>query len=452
MLPPFPALGTFPWAAILPGPERDPLRCACRETRTSTRRPRSSGREWDIRLLQPLRKATNQHQKQALRHLTPRLPPTARGGLGAVREGGPGPRAHPRASGRSQSAAGAPPPVRRRPLRRRWSRCCAGPLRRRRRSAMWLLAASVLLGALRAGSGQLTLVGTNVIERNDCNETVVLPCYVTNLEQNNENVMFVTWKKQGNTIFSYRGATKKISTDPAFSSAKFLSQVDLVKGVASLVLSSAQATVGNYSCEVTESNREGEVKMELRNNSGSWFLLVERAVIISLMCSLVILCAAQLSVIGLKYEIEAQRKVCIIVALVIFAIVAAVGAALFIQDGYTVQNQAGLGLIVIPAVILVPLQYVMFGIVFDSLLQATLALIGLKLLGFIIAVVGFALCVPACPPLHGSVLIAGLAIMAIASLLSLAYVFIMGSRMKDHPRPGKAVEEPLNDAKGVMLE
>uniref|UniRef100_A0A8C3QLN8 Leukocyte surface antigen CD47 n=1 Tax=Cyanoderma ruficeps TaxID=181631 RepID=A0A8C3QLN8_9PASS len=317
---------------------------------------------------------------------------------------------------------------------------------------MWLLAASVLLGALRAGSAQLILVGTSIIERNDCNATVVLPCYVTNLEQNNEKVMFVTWKKQGNTIFSYRGETKKTNTDPAFSSARFLSQVDLVKGVASLVLSSAQATVGNYSCEVTESNREGEVKMELRNSSvvscgdetpeekcGSWFLLVERAVMISLVCSLVILCAAQLTVIGLKYEIESQKKVCTIVALVIFAVVAGVGAALFIQDGYTVQNQAGLGLMVIPAVIVIPLQYVMFGIAFDSLMQATLALIGLKLLGFIIAVVGFALCVPVCPPLHGSVLIAGLAIMAIASLLSLVYVNglrIMGSRMKDHPRPG----------------
>ncbi|XP_039588665.1 leukocyte surface antigen CD47 isoform X2 [Passer montanus] len=301
---------------------------------------------------------------------------------------------------------------------------------------MWLLAASVLLGALRAGSAQLSLSGASIVEKNDCNETVVLPCYVTNLKQNNENTMFVTWKKEGITFFSYHGGNKKFNIDPSFSSAKFLSQPELITGVASLVLESAQATVGNYSCKVTESNREGEIKMELKNSSGSWFLLVERAVIISLMCLLVILCAAQLSVIGLKYEIESQKKVCIIVALVIFAVVAGVGAALFIQDGYTVQNQAGLGLIVIPAVILVPLQYVMFGIVFDSLLQATLALIGLKLLGFIIAVVGFALCVPACPPLHGSVLIAGLAIMAIASLLSLAYVFIMGSRMKDHPRPG----------------
>ncbi|NWR52430.1 CD47 protein, partial [Regulus satrapa] len=276
------------------------------------------------------------------------------------------------------------------------------------------------------GSAQLTIVGTTVIEKNDCNETVVLPCNVTNLNQNNENVMFVTWKKQAHTFFSYRGMNKNFNIDPSFSSARFLSPADLVKGVASLVLSSAQATAGNYTCQVTESNREGELRMELRNSSGSWFVLVERAVIISLVCLLVILGAAQLIVIGLKYEIESQRKVCIIVALVIFAVVAGIGAALFIQDGYTVQNQVGLGLIVIPAVILVPLQYVMFGIVFDSLLQATLALIGLKLLGFIIAVVGFALCVPACPPLHGSVLIAGLAIMAIASLLSLAYVFIMG--------------------------
>ncbi|KAL9867341.1 leukocyte surface antigen CD47 isoform 4-T4 [Geothlypis trichas] len=317
---------------------------------------------------------------------------------------------------------------------------------------MWLLAASVLLlGALRAGSAQLILSGTSIIEKNDCNETVVLPCYVNNLIQNNENDMFVTWTRQGIIIFSYHGGTKKVNTHPLFSSARLLSPPELVKGVASLVLDSEQATVGNYSCKVTESNREGKIRMQLITSSGSWFLLVERAVIISLVCLLVILCAAQLTVIGLKYEIESQRKVCIIVALVIFAVLAGVGTALFIQDGYTVQNQAGLGLIVIPAVVLIPLQYVMFGIVFDSLLQATLALIGLKLLGFIIAIVGFALCVPACPPLHGSVLIAGSAIMAIASLLSLAYVFIMGSRMKDHPRPGKAVEEPLNELQSYVM-
>lgn len=40
--------------------------------------------------------------------------------------------------------------------------------------------------------------------------------------------------------------------------------------------------------------------------------------------------------------------------------------------------------------------------------------------------VSFTVFSTACPPLHGSVLIAGLAIMAIANVLSLAYVFIMG--------------------------
>ncbi|XP_076206559.1 leukocyte surface antigen CD47 isoform X4 [Aptenodytes patagonicus] len=316
---------------------------------------------------------------------------------------------------------------------------------------MWLLAAWVLLSAVGAGSAQLIFSVTDVVERTDCNKTVILPCYVTNLKENNANVMFVTWRKQGKIIFSFDGAKQQFFRDPAVPSANLVSQADLPKGIASLMLKSAEADAGNYSCEVTESNREGETRVELRNHSGSWFLLVERAIIIALLFLVIILCSAQLSVIALKYEIVPQKKMGMIVAGIIFTVAAVVGTVLFVQDGYTAQNQAGLGLIVVPAVILVPLQYFMFGIVFDSLPQATFALIGLQILGYVIAVVGFALCVSACPPLHGSVLIAGLAIMAIASLLSLAYMFIMGSRMKDHPRPGKAVEEPLNELQSYVI-
>ncbi|XP_049680959.1 leukocyte surface antigen CD47 isoform X2 [Accipiter gentilis] len=301
---------------------------------------------------------------------------------------------------------------------------------------MWPLAAWVLLSAVGAGSAQLIFSVTDVVEKTDCNKTVVLPCYVTNLKENNANVMFVTWKKQGKVIFSFDGARQEFFRDPAVPSANLVSRADLPKGIASLTLNSAEADVGNYSCEVTESNREGETRVELRKHSGSWFLLVERAIIIALLFLVIILCSAQLSVIALKYEIVPQKKTGILVASFIFTVAAVVGTVLFVQGGYTAQNQAGLGLIVVPAVILVPLQYLMFGIVFESLQQATFALIGLQILGYVIAVVGFALCVSACPPLHGSVVIAGLAIMAIAHLLSLAYVFIMGSRMKDHPRPG----------------
>ncbi|XP_049680961.1 leukocyte surface antigen CD47 isoform X4 [Accipiter gentilis] len=316
---------------------------------------------------------------------------------------------------------------------------------------MWPLAAWVLLSAVGAGSAQLIFSVTDVVEKTDCNKTVVLPCYVTNLKENNANVMFVTWKKQGKVIFSFDGARQEFFRDPAVPSANLVSRADLPKGIASLTLNSAEADVGNYSCEVTESNREGETRVELRKHSGSWFLLVERAIIIALLFLVIILCSAQLSVIALKYEIVPQKKTGILVASFIFTVAAVVGTVLFVQGGYTAQNQAGLGLIVVPAVILVPLQYLMFGIVFESLQQATFALIGLQILGYVIAVVGFALCVSACPPLHGSVVIAGLAIMAIAHLLSLAYVFIMGSRMKDHPRPGKAVEEPLNDLQSYVM-
>lgn len=128
------------------------------------------------------------------------------------------------------------------------------------------------------GSAQLILTGPGIVEKNDCNETVVLPCYVTNLNQKNEKDMFVTWKRQGVQIFSYHGGTKKLNILPSFSSARLLSPGDLVKGVASLVLDSAQATVGNYSCQVTESNREGEVKMELRSSSGELSAVISEPV------------------------------------------------------------------------------------------------------------------------------------------------------------------------------
>ncbi|NXJ78385.1 CD47 protein, partial [Trogon melanurus] len=240
------------------------------------------------------------------------------------------------------------------------------------------------------GFAQLILSSTDV-EKNVCDKTVILPCNVTNLKENNINVMFVTWKRQDKQIFSFDGAKLEFYRDPTVPSANLVSQTDLPKGIASLILNSAEAEVGNYTCEVTESNREGVTRVELRNLSGSWFLLVESAIIIALLFLVVVFCSAQLSVIALKYEIVPQKKMSIIVAGFIFAVAAVVGTVLFGQDGYTARNQAGLGLIIVPAVISIPLQYVMFGI--GDLPQATFVLIGLEILGYVIAVVGFALCV-----------------------------------------------------------
>ncbi|XP_074942280.1 leukocyte surface antigen CD47 [Phalacrocorax aristotelis] len=303
---------------------------------------------------------------------------------------------------------------------------------------MWPLSACLLLSAVGVGSAQLVFSVTDVVKRTDCNKTVILPCFVTNTKENNINVMFVTWKKEGKQIFSFDGAKKEIFRDPAFLSANLVSQVDLPKGVASLMLNNTEAQVGNYSCEVTESNREGETRVELQDHP-------------------VVSCGEEDTPTpkekceALKYEIVSQKKMGIIIAAIIVLVVAVVGTVLFVQGGYSAQSQAGLGLIVVPAVILVLFQYLMFGIVFDSLSAATCALLCLQILGYIIAVVGFALCVSACPPSHGPVVIAALAIMAFANLLSLAYVFFMGSSTKDHPRPGKAVEEPLNELQSDVI-
>ncbi|NXN33196.1 CD47 protein, partial [Nycticryphes semicollaris] len=241
------------------------------------------------------------------------------------------------------------------------------------------------------GSAQLLFNATDVVKKTDCNETVILPCFVINLSEKDPNIMFVTWKRQGKIIFSFDGARKEILRDPAVPSANLVSEEDLPKGVASLRLNSAEAEVGNYTCEVTESNREGETRFELKEYPGSWFLLMERAIVISLLFLIIFLFSVQLTFIALKYEIETQKKIGIIIAGVIATVAAIVGTVLFVQDGYTVQNQTGLGLIVVPAVIFIPLQYFMFGI--GDLPQATFVLVGLQLLGYVIALAGFVLCV-----------------------------------------------------------
>ncbi|NXX74363.1 CD47 protein, partial [Urocolius indicus] len=273
------------------------------------------------------------------------------------------------------------------------------------------------------GSARLYFHTISFVERTACNRTVIIPCYVSNLQLFSVKYLFVTWKKDGNRIFAFDGSRNEFFRAPAYQSASLLPDKDLANGIASLKLKGTEAGVGNYSCEVTESNREGETTVELRSRPGSWFLLMERAIIIALLFLVIVLCLAQLSVIALKYDTGIQKRIGIILADVIVIVAAIVGTILFVQEGFSAQNQTGLGLIVVPALFLVPVQYFIFGI--GDPPQATFALIGLQILGYIIAMVGFALCVSACPPLHGSVVIAGLAIMAIATLLSLAYVFIM---------------------------
>ncbi|XP_042665908.1 leukocyte surface antigen CD47 isoform X3 [Centrocercus urophasianus] len=316
---------------------------------------------------------------------------------------------------------------------------------------MWLLTAGAFFAVLGAGSTQLVFSAVDFVEKYACNDTVVLPCIVINLKENNDSSMHVSWKRQGQVIFSFSGPEQQTYRHESVPSANFLSKMDLSKGVASLQLKNAEATDGNYSCEVTELNREGETKMELRTRMERQFDLIQSIVISALLVFVIALCWAQLGVIALKCETVRKKKKHITVACSIFTVIAVVAVVLFIQDGSISMNQIGLAFTILPAGMLMVLQYSIFKMVLDDLTHKGYALMGFQVVGYIVAVVGFALSVSACPSVLLSVVIAGLVVMAVADLLALVYVYSC-SRMKDHQTPRKAVEEPLNDTKGVMLE
>ncbi|XP_048822218.1 leukocyte surface antigen CD47 isoform X3 [Lagopus muta] len=332
---------------------------------------------------------------------------------------------------------------------------------------MWLLTAGAFFAVLGAGSTQLVFNAVDFVEKYACNDTVVLPCIVINLKENNDSSMHVSWKRQGQVFFSFSGPEQQTYRHESVPSANFLSKMDLSKGVASLQLKNAEATDGNYSCEVTELNREGETKMELRtrmvdscdeekpptpvDKCERQFDLIQSIVISALLVFIIALCWAQLGVIALKCETVRKKKKHITVACSIFTVIAVVAVVLFIQDGSISMNQIGLAFTILPAGMLMVLQYSIFKMVLDDLTHKGYALMGFQVVGYIVAVVGFALSVSACPSVLLSVVIAGLVVMAVADLLALVYVYSC-SRMKDHQTPRKAVEEPLNDTKGVMLE
>ncbi|XP_032636158.1 leukocyte surface antigen CD47 isoform X4 [Chelonoidis abingdonii] len=276
---------------------------------------------------------------------------------------------------------------------------------------MWALGVWVLLGAVCAGSAQLQFNVIKSVEQTICNKTVILPCIVTNLAQKNTKVMFVKWKLGKKEFFSFSGETEKSHTNENFSSAKLESLQNLKFGVASLTISKAQAVPGNYSCEVTESNREGETVIELVYRIVSWFTPIENSLIILFMVLAILFYWIQLVVTVSKFE-TALLKIGLFIAGVVITVFAIVGFSLLISDEFKPKNQIGLGLIVIPAVILVLSQYFLLRRVCENNLSFAIGVVVLESLGYLIAVIGFGLCVT-------------------------------GSSKKDQAST-KAVEEPLN--------
>ncbi|XP_015705600.1 leukocyte surface antigen CD47-like [Coturnix japonica] len=136
------------------------------------------------------------------------------------------------------------------------------------RSAMWLLTTGAVLAVLGKGSTELRFDATKFVEKYACNDVVILPCIVTNLRESNVSKMHVRWMVEDRVVFAFHGPNQSYYRDPSLPSAVFAAEADLAKGDASLQLKSSEAKDANYTCEVTELNREGETKVELRTRTG----------------------------------------------------------------------------------------------------------------------------------------------------------------------------------------
>ncbi|XP_049484092.1 leukocyte surface antigen CD47 isoform X7 [Panthera uncia] len=303
---------------------------------------------------------------------------------------------------------------------------------------MWPLVVLLLLGSACCGSAQLIFNITRSVEYTACNETVIIPCYVNNVEATNINEMYVKWKFRGKDIFTFDGAIEKTTRDDKFKSTKIIPQ-KLLNGIASLEMNKEEAVVGNYTCEVTELSREGETIIELKYRIVSWFSPNENILIVIFPILAVLLSWGQFGIVTLKYKssLMKEKTILLFVGGLVLTIAVIVGAILFVPGEYSTKNSCGLGLIVVPTVILILLQYCVFmiGVWMSSF---TIAILILQVLGYVLSVVGLSLCVSECTPVNGPLLISGLGIIALAELLGLVYMKLVASNQKTIQPPREA--------------
>lgn len=295
---------------------------------------------------------------------------------------------------------------------------------------MWPLVAALLLGSCCCGSAQLLFSEVKSVEYTKCNDTVVIPCKVINVEAQSTEEMYVKWRLNKTYIFIYDGSKNNSTVETNFSSAK-ISVSDLLNGDASLKMDRTQAVVGNYTCEVTELSREGKTVIELKYRIASWFSPNEKILIVIFPILAILLFWGKFGILTLKYKSTRTNKriILLLIAGMVLTVIVIVGAILLIPGENPVKSASGLGLIVISIGILIPLQYNVFMTAF-GMASFTIAILITQVLGYVLALVGLCLCIMACEPVHGPLLISGLGIIALAELLGLVYMKFVASNQR----------------------
>lgn len=124
------------------------------------------------------------------------------------------------------------------------------------------------------GLAQLLFKNISSVKIDHCNNIVLIPCYVSNLEAENINELFLKWKFGHNSdiIFVFDGYANRSAAFYKFSSAHIFPS-EFLKGNASLNVAKKEVKNGKYTCEVTELSREGHQTVDLKYTDGKWHTL-----------------------------------------------------------------------------------------------------------------------------------------------------------------------------------
>ncbi|XP_038944794.1 leukocyte surface antigen CD47-like isoform X2 [Rattus norvegicus] len=163
---------------------------------------------------------------------------------------------------------------------------------------MWPLLVALLLGSFHCGLAQLLFKNISSVKIDHCKNIVLIPCYVSNLEAENINELFLKWKfgRNSDIIFVFDGYANKSAAFYKFSSAHIFPS-EFLKGNASLNVAKEEVKNGKYTCEVTELSREGQQTVDLQYTDGSLFTLKEHISIIILPFLTLILFWAQFGIL-----------------------------------------------------------------------------------------------------------------------------------------------------------
>lgn len=116
---------------------------------------------------------------------------------------------------------------------------------------------------------------------------------------------YLKWKFGNENVFTFDGEQRSSTPGKNFSSATIVPEA-LLNGTASLKMDRSDAVPGNYSCEVTELSREGEIIVELKHRVGKTSVKAS----FYLSCSNLIL--SEMGHNGARNSIESKSRLLII--------------------------------------------------------------------------------------------------------------------------------------------